>query len=295
MAAGRRAPRTGLLELRGPGGQWLRVLLTLAEDVLAVSPAAGPGPGPGPGPGEAPPAQLNGGEPGSAVPEALANVRRTVRVVKQDVGGLGISIKGTEQTNQSSVDGKKNRRPLRTSGVSWESSKVMDSSTCQSTSSQEKDATQTAVEGRPEEETLSSSKLLSSQEPARQELQSPEDSLSEPSQEDQDTENQESSTEDSSRQLCLCPETRTSLSSGASEEDNDSDLKESRRFLQHKFGHSEAVDDTEIKTVVNTGARAKLQTTWQEIRATRGMQALMDGLLQLSTGTSQEEEAKSQS
>ena len=41
-----------------------------------------------------------------------------------------------------------------------------------------------------EEETLSSSKLLSSQEPARQELQSPEDSLSEPSQEDQDTENQ---------------------------------------------------------------------------------------------------------
>ncbi|XP_068768878.1 alpha-1-syntrophin-like isoform X2 [Struthio camelus] len=90
MAAGRRAPRTGLLELRGPGGQWLRVLLTLAEDVLTVSPAAGPGPGPG----EAPPAQLNGGEPSSAVPEALANIRRTVRVVKQDVGGLGISIKG---------------------------------------------------------------------------------------------------------------------------------------------------------------------------------------------------------
>lgn len=89
MAAGRRAPRTGLLELRGPGGQWLRVLLTLAEDVLGVSPADGPGPGP-----EAPAAQLNGGEPGSAAPEALANIRRTVRVVKQDVGGLGISIKG---------------------------------------------------------------------------------------------------------------------------------------------------------------------------------------------------------
>lgn len=92
MAAGRRAPRTGLLELRGPGGQWLRVLLTLAEDVLGVSPADGPGPAAGPG--EAPAAQLNGGEPGSAVPEALANIRRTVRVVKQDVGGLGISIKG---------------------------------------------------------------------------------------------------------------------------------------------------------------------------------------------------------
>lgn len=89
MAAGRRAPRTGLLELRGPSGQWFRVLLTLAEDVLGVSPADGPGPGP-----EAPAAQLNGGEPGSAAPEALANIRRTVRVVKQDVGGLGISIKG---------------------------------------------------------------------------------------------------------------------------------------------------------------------------------------------------------
>ncbi|KAL2296812.1 hypothetical protein Nmel_014861 [Mimus melanotis] len=89
MAAGRRAPRTGLLELRGPSGQWLRVLLTLAEDVLGVSPADGPGPG-----AEAPAAQLNGGEPGSAAPEALANIRRTVRVVKQDVGGLGISIKG---------------------------------------------------------------------------------------------------------------------------------------------------------------------------------------------------------
>lgn len=95
MAAGRRAPRSGLLELRGPGGQWLRVLLTLAEDVLGVSPADGPGPAGGPG--EAAAAQLNGGEPGSAVPEALANIRRTVRVVKQDVGGLGISIKGESQ------------------------------------------------------------------------------------------------------------------------------------------------------------------------------------------------------
>ncbi|XP_062444899.1 alpha-1-syntrophin isoform X3 [Rhea pennata] len=101
MAAGRRAPRSGLLELRGPGGQWLRVLLTLAEDVLAVSPAAGPGPG------EAPPAQLNGGEPGSAVPEALANIRRTVRVVKQDVGGLGISIKG----------GRENKMPILISKI----------------------------------------------------------------------------------------------------------------------------------------------------------------------------------
>ncbi|XP_068275724.1 alpha-1-syntrophin [Nyctibius grandis] len=105
MAAGRRAPRTGLLELRGPGGQWLRVLLSLAEDVLGVSPAEGPGPGGGPG--EAPAAQLNGAEPGSAVPEALANVRRTVRVVKQDVGGLGISIKG----------GRENKMPILISKI----------------------------------------------------------------------------------------------------------------------------------------------------------------------------------
>uniref|UniRef100_A0A8C6ZNX7 Alpha-1-syntrophin n=1 Tax=Nothoprocta perdicaria TaxID=30464 RepID=A0A8C6ZNX7_NOTPE len=106
MAAGRRAPRTGLLELRGAGGHWLRVLLSLAEDVLAVSPAAGPGAGAGAG--EAPPAaQLNGGEPGSAVPEALANIRRTVRVVKQDVGGLGISIKG----------GRENKMPILISKI----------------------------------------------------------------------------------------------------------------------------------------------------------------------------------
>ncbi|XP_061864977.1 alpha-1-syntrophin [Colius striatus] len=105
MAAGRRAPRTGLLELRGPGGQWLRVLLTLAEDVLGVSPTDGPGPAAGPG--EAPAAQLNGGDPSSAVPEALANIRRTVRVVKQDVGGLGISIKG----------GRENKMPILISKI----------------------------------------------------------------------------------------------------------------------------------------------------------------------------------
>ncbi|XP_061231598.1 alpha-1-syntrophin isoform X2 [Neopsephotus bourkii] len=105
MAAGRRAPRTGLLELRGAGGQWLRVLLSLAEDALGVSPADGPGPAAGPG--EAPAAQLNGGDPGSAVPEALANIRRTVRVVKQDVGGLGISIKG----------GRENKMPILISKI----------------------------------------------------------------------------------------------------------------------------------------------------------------------------------
>ncbi|OXB58246.1 hypothetical protein ASZ78_011571 [Callipepla squamata] len=101
MAAGRRGARSGLLELRGPGGQWLRVLLTLSDDTLSVSPADGPGSG------EQPSAQLNGGEQSSGVPEALANVRRTVRVVKQDVGGLGISIKG----------GRENKMPILISKI----------------------------------------------------------------------------------------------------------------------------------------------------------------------------------
>ncbi|XP_072206169.1 alpha-1-syntrophin [Excalfactoria chinensis] len=101
MAAGRRGARSGLLELRGPGGQWLRVLLTLSDDTLSVSPADGAGPG------EPPPAQLNGGEQSSGVPEALANIRRTVRVVKQDVGGLGISIKG----------GRENKMPILISKI----------------------------------------------------------------------------------------------------------------------------------------------------------------------------------
>lgn len=104
MASGRRAPRTGLLELRagagsGPGGErWQRVLLSLAEDALTVSPADGE---PGSEPGalrEPEPAQLNGAaEPGAALPqlpEALLLQRRRVTVRKADAGGLGISIKG---------------------------------------------------------------------------------------------------------------------------------------------------------------------------------------------------------
>ncbi|XP_075757617.1 alpha-1-syntrophin isoform X3 [Pelodiscus sinensis] len=104
MAAGRRAPKSGLLELRAPGEHWLRVLLTLAEDFLSLSPAKGAGAEEPPPPG---PAQLNGGEPCAQVPEALANVRRTVRIVKQDVGGLGISIKG----------GRENKMPILISKI----------------------------------------------------------------------------------------------------------------------------------------------------------------------------------
>lgn len=104
MASGRRSPRTGLLELRAGAGsgasgeRWQRVLLSLAEDALTVSPADGEiGPEPG-APREPEPAQLNGAaEPGAAppqLPEALLLQRRRVTVRKADAGGLGISIKG---------------------------------------------------------------------------------------------------------------------------------------------------------------------------------------------------------
>ncbi|KAI5216058.1 Alpha-1-Syntrophin [Manis pentadactyla] len=117
MASGRRAPRTGLLELRagagsGPGGErWQRVLLSLAEDALTVSPADGE---PGSEPGalrEPEPAQLNGAaEPGAALPqlpEALLLQRRRVTVRKADAGGLGISIKG----------GRENKMPILISKI----------------------------------------------------------------------------------------------------------------------------------------------------------------------------------
>ncbi|XP_015284398.1 PREDICTED: alpha-1-syntrophin-like, partial [Gekko japonicus] len=86
MAAGRRAPKSGLLELRAPGEQWLRVLVTLSEDFLSVSPSKGAEEPLQPPPS---PVQLNGGEPCALVPDSLTNIKRTVRIVKQDVGGLG--------------------------------------------------------------------------------------------------------------------------------------------------------------------------------------------------------------
>lgn len=117
MASGRRAPRTGLLELRtgtnsGAGGErWQRVLLSLAEDALTVSPADGDA-GPEPGAQRDPePAQLNGSaESGTAppqLPETLLLQRRRVTVRKADAGGLGISIKG----------GRENKMPILISKI----------------------------------------------------------------------------------------------------------------------------------------------------------------------------------
>ncbi|XP_001381309.1 alpha-1-syntrophin [Monodelphis domestica] len=116
MAAGRRSPKSGLLELRAPGsagpGPWLRVLVSLAADVVTVSAAPASGePEPGPGPVSelvsASLPQLNGADPGAPaapgapptppLPHALLNQKRTVRVVKQEAGGLGISIKGGQE------------------------------------------------------------------------------------------------------------------------------------------------------------------------------------------------------
>ncbi|KAL4655655.1 alpha-1-syntrophin [Arapaima gigas] len=110
MAAGVKSHKTGLLELRLSVERWVRVLASLSEDALTVSPGDGAAErgGPNPSPGGA----ANGDsteQPGSgtAVPDTIANVKRTVRVVKQDVGGLGISIKG----------GKENKMPILISKI----------------------------------------------------------------------------------------------------------------------------------------------------------------------------------
>lgn len=95
MAATMKAQKTGLLELRVTVDRWIRVLATLTEETLTVSPGevaediVKPNPTPA-GAINGDPANLSS----SPVPETITNVKRTVRVTKQDVGGLGISIKG---------------------------------------------------------------------------------------------------------------------------------------------------------------------------------------------------------
>lgn len=101
MAAAMKEQKTGLLELRVTVDRWIRVLATLTEDTLTVNPGEVPEepavakPGPAAG-------AINGDPPNlssSPVPETITNVKRTVRVTKQEVGGLGISIKGKSSGN----------------------------------------------------------------------------------------------------------------------------------------------------------------------------------------------------
>lgn len=96
MAAAMKEQKTGLLELRVTVDRWIRVLATLTEDTLTVNPGEVPEEPAKPSPAGA----INGDPPNlssSPVPETITNVKRTVRVTKQDVGGLGISIKGKAQ------------------------------------------------------------------------------------------------------------------------------------------------------------------------------------------------------
>ncbi|XP_037535750.1 alpha-1-syntrophin, partial [Nematolebias whitei] len=108
MAAAMKAQKTGLLELRLSVDRWVRVLATLTEDTLTVNPGEGAEEPAKPSP--SPAGAVNGDPPNlssSPVPETISNVKRTVRVTKQDVGGLGISIKG----------GKENKMPILISKI----------------------------------------------------------------------------------------------------------------------------------------------------------------------------------
>ncbi|KAJ0023435.1 hypothetical protein NQD34_003334 [Periophthalmus magnuspinnatus] len=110
MAAAMKAQKTGLLELRVTVDRWIRVLATLTEDTLTVNPGESPEEPAKPSPSPSPVGAINGDPPNlssSPVPETITNVKRTVRVTKQDVGGLGISIKG----------GKENKMPILISKI----------------------------------------------------------------------------------------------------------------------------------------------------------------------------------
>uniref|UniRef100_A0AAZ3QDD4 Alpha-1-syntrophin n=2 Tax=Oncorhynchus TaxID=8016 RepID=A0AAZ3QDD4_ONCTS len=108
MAAAMKAQKTGLLELRVTVDRWIRVLATLTEETLTVSPGEVAEEPVKPNP--TPAGDING-DPANLssfpVPETITNVKRTVRVTKQDVGGLGISIKG----------GKENKMPILISKI----------------------------------------------------------------------------------------------------------------------------------------------------------------------------------
>ncbi|KAG5838046.1 hypothetical protein ANANG_G00219630 [Anguilla anguilla] len=98
MAAGMKAQKSGLLELRVSADRWVRMLACLTEETLTVSPSDSSSEAVKPNQSPSPAGAVNGDPSNlgssSPVPESITNVKRTVRVTKQDVGGLGISIKG---------------------------------------------------------------------------------------------------------------------------------------------------------------------------------------------------------
>ncbi|RXN29489.1 alpha-1-syntrophin [Labeo rohita] len=106
MAAAVKPVKSGLLELRVTVHHWIRVLATLCEDSFTVSPgetadesanSCTPAPG---GAVNGDPANLSA----SLVPDTITNVKRTVRVTKQEVGGLGISIKDARLLQENATD-----------------------------------------------------------------------------------------------------------------------------------------------------------------------------------------------
>lgn len=107
MAAAMKAQKTGLLELRVTVDRWIRVLATLTEDTLTVNPGEVAEEPAKPNPSPSAVGAVNGDPPNlstSPVPETITNVKRTVRVTKQDVGGLGISIKGRTYSGVAALD-----------------------------------------------------------------------------------------------------------------------------------------------------------------------------------------------
>ncbi|GCC16649.1 alpha-1-syntrophin [Chiloscyllium punctatum] len=100
--------RSGLLEVRSPEPEperWRRLLASLSEDSLRLSSAGAPtGHGLSNGDSEPPPPPP---PPLQADSEPGSGRKRTVRIVKQEAGGLGISIKG----------GRENQMPILISKI----------------------------------------------------------------------------------------------------------------------------------------------------------------------------------
>ncbi|XP_078410914.1 alpha-1-syntrophin [Cetorhinus maximus] len=97
--------RSGLLEVRSPEPEperWRRLLASLSEDSLRLSPAGTPA-GHGLSNGEAEPPPPPSPSPSQPQPQADSEPgsgrKRTVRIVKQEAGGLGISIKGGRENH----------------------------------------------------------------------------------------------------------------------------------------------------------------------------------------------------